>query len=161
MTDVHDLTLHDLWESVEADPSPDVLAHVLVTIRDLRGRLAELAADVEQSLARKMPDKILDVPDVGRFERKVSRRRSQWDHDALVAAVIARIVDDPDVWVNAETGELHPLAERATRIAARLRDCISFGAGKVTGLRALGLQPDEYCQEDGAKVSILLPPKVA
>jgi len=58
--------------------------------------------------------------------------------------------------VDEETGEFEREAHAVARV---LRDCVSFGAGKVTGLRARGITPDEFCQETVDGYSVVLPPR--
>ena len=62
--------------------------------------------------------------------------------------------------LDAAAGEERSTADLTGWEAAQaLRECISFGAGKVTGLRARGLQPDEYCKETPDGWSVQLPPR--
>lgn len=145
--------LVDIIERGDADE----LVRVMVAIRELRADLANTYDLVERRLVIAMDGaRHRNVPDVGEVEVKRRTKRTAWDHDALIPAVVARIVDEPGIVWNGDTGERFPPNAIGTNLARRLRDCISFGAGKVTGLRALGLQPDEFCTErdDGYAVTI-------
>jgi hypothetical protein len=71
-----------------------------------------------------------------------------------VPVVVARALDERQV--DEATGEY----ERESSAVARvLRECISLGAGKVTGLRARGIQPDEFCKEEPDGWAVMLPPR--
>lgn len=125
---------------------PD-LARALCVIRDTRQDLATIAADCEQQMLALMGDRRVEVVGLGVFESHRRIKRTGWDHDALVHDVL----DTVDIGAG--------LPAEAFDIVAALRECISFGAGKVTGLRARGLTPDEYCQETPDGWSIQLPPR--
>ncbi len=134
-------------EAIGSD-DPAEVARALAALRDLKADAATVFADVEQHLLACMGERTLEVPGLGLFESKRKTKRTGWDHDALVKDVIARtdgcaISGLPD----------------AEETAAALRECISFGAGKATGLRARGLQPDEYCSETPDGYSVQLPPR--
>lgn len=145
----------------DAQGSPMRLAKFIYDLREDLAALGVLKSLAERDLGELMEDKTLEVPGIGVFEKKTARRRTKWRHDELVPAVVARLVDTPNVVWDEESGERLPGPEAASRLARGMRDCISFGAGKVTGLRALGIQADEYCEEDEAHVSIQLPPRPA
>jgi hypothetical protein len=138
------------------DYDRDELARLLVAIRDVRAAFAAFADRVESDLLIESGDKSWVVDGLGEVEIKRSIRRTGWRYDELVPIVVARVADEPGVLFDPETGERVPWTESAHRIAARLRECFSFSA-KVTGLRAIGIQPDEFCTEDEAAWSVRLP----
>src|SRR5690242_17637887 len=153
-------TFTELLETAVGDPaglSDAEIVGLLVRIRDCRAGLAVLASTLELAVAQRHgPDKWV-VDNVGEVQVRRSVARRAWRHDELIPAVIARIIGEPATIYDPETGELLPYAQIAANITVRLRDCVSFGAGKVTGLRALGLQPDEFCEQDDAHYSVQLP----
>lgn len=142
-------------EAQETEPEP--IAVVLAAIRRCRADLAEFADEVEKALLAVMGEKNLEVPGVGLVEVKKATRRTQWQHDDLLAAVVARLADEPGVFFDPEDGVFLPSQTIGHNIARRLRECVSFGAGKVTGLRALGIDPSEYCTEDEGRYAIKMP----
>lgn len=146
------------YADAEALP-PESQAIVLCAIRDCRTDLANLFAAVERDLISNAGEKRFIVEGVGEVEIKRGMKRTGWRHDELVPAVVARIVDEPETLCDTETGELHPPAVIGHNVANRLRECVSFGAGKVTGLRPLGLQSDEFCHEEPKAWSVKLPPR--
>lgn len=137
---------------------PDDIARLMVNIRDLRASLRDTLTELEHEFVASMNgDKKLEVDGLGEFAVKRKTSRTGWDHDALISAVVARIVDEPSMVWDPTTGEMLPPNAIGANVARRLRDAISFGAGKVTGLRALGLDPDEYCHEEDAGYGVQLP----
>lgn len=89
---------------------------------------------------------------------RYSVKRSQWDHDELWRRVVALAVEQPGVLTD-EDGEILPPAVIGQNIAAVLRSAAS-PSWKVTGLRALGVDPSEWCVEEPAVPTITLPKKV-
>ncbi len=137
-------------EALLAD-RPDDLARALAALRDLKQDAATVYSEVEQRYLDHLEDygDRVEVPGLGLVETHRRIKRSGWDHDALVRDVL-----------DAAAGEERSTADLTGWEAAQaLRECISFGAGKVTGLRARGLQPDEYCKETPDGWSVQLPPR--
>lgn len=137
-------------EAMLADDPAD-LARALAYLRDLKQDAATIYTDVEARYLGSLEEygQRVEVPGLGLVETHRRTKRTGWDHDALVADVLDaaagddRTIDDLDPW----------------EAVAALRECISFGAGKVTGLRARGLQPDEYCKETPDGWTVQLPPR--
>lgn len=144
------------FDKRESD-DPAALAVVLAAVREARAGLAEFAAEVERVLLAEMGEKAIEVEGLGLVEAKRSVRRTGWDHETLIPHVVARLADEPGVFFDPDDATLLPYATIGHNVARRLKECISFGAGKVTGLRAIGLDPDEYCSADEAHWSVRLP----
>lgn len=70
-------------------------------------------------------------------KNRVSPRRTNWDHDALL-----RLVVDSRV-VNEETGEI----ESALDVLRKVYPLKGYNA-RVTALRALNIDPDEFCETE-------------
>lgn len=128
------------------DDLPD-MARVLCILRDLKQDAATVYADVEGLMLALMDDRRVEVTGLGVFEAKRRTKRTGWDHDALAVDVIDAVVTD--------------LGEDMTPLDTyrELKAAFSIGAGKVTRLRELGLEPDEYCQETPDGWSVQLPPR--
>lgn len=148
-------------EEVEAayqamDWGRDELVHLLVEIRKVRAQLAEFADTVTKDLLAHADAKRFVVDGIGEVEIKKSTKRTQWRHDELLPAVIARVMDEHETLYDRETAELLPYVQIGHNLTARLRECVSFGGGKVTGLRGIGLDPSEFChqEDDGWGVKI-------
>lgn len=145
------------WWELVTERSADDLALLLDAVRQCRAELASFATEAEKVLLSEMGERSIEVMGLGLVEAKKSIRRTGWKHDELIAAVVARVADEPGVFFNVEDGALLPFATIGHNVAARLRACIGFGAGKVTGLKAIGLQPDEFCTQDDGAWSVKLP----
>lgn len=137
-------------EALLADQPAD-LARALAILRDLKQDAATIYSEIEQRYLDSLPDygDRVEVPGLGVVETHRRTKRTKWDTDALVADVLGAAAGD-----DRAVGDLDPW-----EAVTALRECISFGAGKVTGLRARGLQPDEYCQETPDGWSVQLPPR--
>jgi hypothetical protein len=98
------------------------------------------------------------VEGLGEVEIKRRTKRTAWRHDELLPVVVARIMDEPTTLYD-DDGTLLPYAQIGHNVASRLRECIGLGAGKVTGLRAMGIQPDEFCKEEADGYAVQLPPR--
>ncbi len=147
--------------------SQDELVRMLDEIRTAREELETTFHAIEKVLIAK---RLAQHPNGGipalnveglhgpaEFHRKVSR--TQWRKEELIPVVVSRLIDEPGVVWDAD-GERLPVAESAQRFTDRLGDCIGWGAPKVTGLRAIGLDPAEWSNEEWGSVSVQLPPRV-
>lgn len=118
----------------------DEAARRLAALKAQRKELDVLMGDLESWLAERLPRGGMAVEGVGWLEAKPATKRTQWDHDEVVRHVTARARDERQV--DPETGEYEPVEEAIVRV---LRECAGIGYWKVTGLRARGLDPDEFC----------------
>lgn len=132
----------------------DGLARLMWEIRETRGRLSDVYGQAERMLLSEAGEKSFDVPGIGRVEVRVKKNRTGWKHDELVPALVAKANEER--LLNSVTGELEPEGVTVARV---LRDCLSFGAGKVTGLRRRGFTPDEWCIETDGGWTVQLPPR--
>ena len=159
VTDAYLAATHD---ALDVGGELDAMVRSRIEVRDLRADLAQLERDLDARLVEAMGrDRKAVIDGIGQVEVRFSKRRTAWRHDELLPAVVSRIADDPSTLYDPETGVVLPPALIGSNVAARLRECVSFGAGKVVGLRAIGLQPDEFCSEDEAHASVVLPPREA
>ena len=149
------------WEANAPDPPTDLgpipLAIVLAAIRDCRAQLDDLYKTVETDLLAEAGEKRFVVDGLGEVEIKKQTKRTAWDMDRLVPAVITRIVDEPATMFDPTDGDLLPPAVIAQNVGERLRDCVGMYVGKSTGLRAIGLQVDEFCHEEPDGYAVKLP----
>lgn len=145
-----------LAEAERPDATPADIAWILAGVRDLKAQAGEVYAQVEQILLANMGEKRLEVEGLGVVESKRKTKRTKWEHDEVFRHVIARIIDDPYVLFDPEEGAALPPAQQAANIVGRLREVLS-PSWKVTGLRAMGLTPDEFCEETEDGWGIQLP----
>jgi hypothetical protein len=114
------------------------LATELYAIRSEIASLKLREQDVEDRLAAEMPEKRLEIPEIGVFERRTAVSRKQWDHDSLRREVVKnteRIVT--------EDGEIESEAEAQVRT---LFECMSPGYWRLGALRGIGVDPSDYCE---------------
>lgn len=120
----------------------ETLIYGLVQLLPLVKDLSELARAVKQDIAATMPSRWVEIEGVGRVERKPDNRRSDWDWDQLLPRLI-RMYVDPD-----GNGALPEPAEVMDRMRELIVDVIGVTPSKgprVTPLREMGLDPDEWC----------------
>lgn len=130
---------------------------LLAQVRNQRVRLAQVESSLETEAARRMRKERLDrveLPGVGVFERKSGTARKQWDHSAVAGRVVQTLLVDPT------TGE--PAPEEYRDFAYLLRDRL-LEAGHVdywraTQLRALGVNPDDFCTSTPGRSSVQYTP---
>lgn len=128
------------WDLPE-DLDTDLIA--LQMIKDARSNLAVLERDLENALAKAMPEKVMVVEGAGTFERSKKKSRTQWDRDALLPTVLDSRMFDPN------TGELveeTPLD--------RVLAVWNLGAPRITVLRERGIDADQFCSTEDAGWSI-------
>lgn len=147
-------TVQELGVVADVLVNRDELARLMWEIRETRGRLSDVYGQAERALLSEAGEKSFDVAGIGRVEVRVKKNRTGWKHDELVPALVKKANEERQL--NAVTGELEPEGVTVARV---LRDCVSFGAGKVTGLRRRGFTPDEWCQETDGGWTVQLPPK--
>lgn len=135
--------------------NPEDVAHLLADLRDHKARVAEVFSTVEKHLLTLAGEKKLEVPGLGLVEIKRRTKRAKWQHDVLIPVIVARALDERVF--DPVTGEAEE--REAMTVARALRECISFGAGKVTGLRARGIDESEFCRVEPDGWAIQLPPR--
>lgn len=158
--------LYDLAAIIRIDLPPKVddgdLLYVLDLMRVLDGALAylrELKADLGELAATLIPGREISVVGIGNVKVDGGYNRSAWDHDELFALLLARSRDEREA--DPETGEFEPHAEAFLRV---LRDCMANpgywkigDADKGTGLKARGIDVDEFCVKAPKRKTVTLP----
>lgn len=121
------------------------------TLDRLRLTVSEASAWANDRLVAAMNarrlDRLTDVPGLVPIERQASKARKGWDNEALRTTTLGRLrtraVEHARL-VDAETGE--PAASWDDAVAS-LSEVWNLSGGnvRVTALKALGVDPDEYC----------------
>jgi hypothetical protein len=153
-----DRLCHDRIPLAAAKLSPDVDALVLLLqdVRRAQAQLAWAAEELEDQIVKDMPAKEIVVAGVGPVTLRTGTKRTQWDHDGLMAAMVARIADEPSILCDIETGELLTPTQTVERVVGMLREAVT-PSWKTTGLRAARINPDEYCSVAFGRKTIQLP----
>jgi len=129
-------------EALGALPLDDALRAWQV-LKNAHRCLAAARSDLELAVAQRMPEGDHAVPGSAVFRRHGRKDRKTWDADLLYRDVMdARLAD-------LKTGEV---TEQTP--AERIRFVWNLGAPRVTALRALGLDPDDYCRSEWRGYSI-------
>lgn len=116
--------LPDLIDQLEEEGDWESLAYGLDGLRKLHRDLGFIRDMAEQALTRVLPKSKVEVEGFGTIQRRRSTKRTKWQHSDLLAEVLKSGIYGPS------------LLEVFTP------------SWKVTGLRELGLDPSEWCQED-------------
>lgn len=149
----HDL---ELEYNETGDLSQEALTVLVAAVRDCRAGLDVLGKRIEQDLIHNAGTKRFVVEGIGEVEIKKSTKRTAWQWDDLLSAVISRVMDEPATLYDGD-GTLLPYVQIGYNLGAKLRECVGMNYGKVTGLRALGIDPGEYCTEEDDGWSVKLP----
>jgi hypothetical protein len=127
------------------------LAAMFLSLVDSKARIADAARNVEEALAAVMP-KRLELPDLPVMERRTGKDRKKWESEQLLSRVV-RIALDPEA-----TGEIPTDAMVAVdRVVSTIRDVMPVTPSlgwRVTALRALDLDPDEWCHVEPGRVTV-------
>lgn len=149
------ITLNDLNpEAANACDTGDVeeLAHLHVALTKTRQQLATICSTVEAALADVMTDKRLDLDGLPPLERRQGATRKAWDHDRLVPLVV-RLALDPD-----GTGEFPTdpvdVMDRVVGMLTKVYPFTPSTNPRVGELRALDIDPDEWCETSPGRVSV-------
>lgn len=142
------------------DLPADALVVLMTAVRDCRAGLDVLGKKIEQDLIHTAGKKRFTVDGVGEVEIKGNTKRTAWQWDDLLSAIISRVMDEPTTLYD-EDGTLLPYVQIGYNLGAKLRECVGMNYGKVTGLRELGIDPSEYCTETFDGWSVKLPKREA
>lgn len=131
--------------------------HALIVGWSAKGQPAKARLVLDQykaALLSEAGERTFDVPTIGRFEVKKNTKRSGWRYDELIPAIVAAGQRERRI-ISPEDGEVE---SEGHAVARAMRDCLSLSGGKVTGLRARSIDPDEYAISEDGGYDIQLPP---
>lgn len=124
------------------------LLYAIDGLRTIKADLDALLRDCENDAARLMPDKKMVIDNLGQVERKTSISR-KWESEELLTQILKAALTDQ------QTGEISPqlLARVGSILKAALPLTASLG-WRVTGLEALGINIDDYCDKTYGRQTI-------
>ena len=131
------------------DAEPETLAIYISQAHELIANYRTFVETLEALYVAKAPKEVT-YTGVGVVEIKRSAKRTSWQHDELWAVVVARALDERVA--DPETGEWDREADVVARV---LRDCAT-PSWKVTGLRAHGVDPSEFCDEEWGNAKVVI-----
>lgn len=147
-----ELLSHDLAEILDDLHEIEAL-DALAQIRQARQGLAQIEATLERRAARVMTGDIIEWPG-GVAERRFGKDRKEWQHDELIRTVVNLIATD--VATDKASGELDDM------LAALVQDAVARFAEthrpdwRVTVLKKLGVDPDEYCRAIPGRTTVAI-----
>jgi len=150
----------DLDLAEQRDLTSGQLGWLLLALRFLIRSLQDDYRDTEAALARQLREtgaESLALPGAGIFTLHRKVKRTRWQIGELTRAIAARISDEPATFYDTDTGEQLPHAQVVANVVARVRATCAISAGKVTGMREIGLQVDEFCDVDMQGYVVQLP----
>lgn len=130
-----------------------MLADELLTVKK------QAAVDIARIVAAEDGPKFFDVEGLGRVEVHGGTDRKKWQSTDVLTEVIFRAIVDPETgeWRNpdADAIDLAKEIERNIQTAVGMTGSTSWKVGKwdektqtyVGGLRSLGIEPDDYCEQ--------------
>jgi|688.fasta_scaffold641218_2 hypothetical protein len=122
-----------LWATIDLES----LVSVYLTLVDAAGALAETRDDLADVIAHAMQGKRDTIAGVTLERHAKSPRRTDWDHEGLL-----RLVTDSRV-VDHETGEIASVLD----VLKKVYPLKGYNA-RVTALRDLGIDVDEFCRTE-------------
>lgn len=117
-------------------------ADLLGRVRQSRQVLADLESLIERDTARAMTGDVLEWPG-GLAERRRGKDRKEWDHDAVIRRVREAVVRP--LCVDVLTGEVDMTLAALMHGALDAYSETHRHEWRVTKLKGLGVDPDEYC----------------
>lgn len=120
---------------------------LLDRLREITTRLAQIDALIVRHIYVTGEHGDTDIDGIGRVKVTRSRDRTKWDERGVAQAVI-------DKQMEARGGEM---PNDPWEVAEWLLQVYGVNYCRVTPLRALGLEPDDYCDSTPGKPTVQLP----
>jgi hypothetical protein len=112
---------------------------------------------LEQELLAEMPEKVLTIPGLVRFERHKKADRKAWQHDDIRGALIRKIRAGEARYVDPATREIVPEDQLATTVRV-MNDCAHVDYWRVGKLAEYGINAGDYCETNwGREVIEIIP----
>lgn len=142
---------HEALLAACTDPQATDMAELFDTVKGLRERVQAVERDVEAATAKAM---LGDYAETGtlRVERYRSADRKAWDHERWQADVRAKVLQASGLkgaqgvlTADGEVADPEVLHELMRAVEA-VHSAGAPKTSKTAGLRAYGLDPDDYCE---------------
>lgn len=137
-------------------PDASDMAELLASVREARERLQQVERDLETATAKAMIGDQIITPTM-RVERSRAADRKAWDHagwqsDARAKVLRARGLLGAVAVITADGEEL-PVSELHAALSD-LQSVHGSAAPRLTQLRGLGLDPDDYCERSPGRWAV-------
>lgn len=124
------------------------LLYAMQGLKAIKGDIDTLLREVENDIARLLPEKKMPINDIGLVERRTSIARKWESEDLLNDILNVALVDK-------ESGEVN--IQLVARVREILKAALPITASlgwRITGLQALGIDPDEYSDKTFGRQTI-------
>lgn len=124
------------------------LLYAMQGLKAIKGDLDTLLREVENDIARLLPEKKMAIDNIGQVERRTSITR-KWESEELLNQILKETLADK------ETGEISQ--QLLARLAAVLKAALPLTASlqwRVTGLTSLGIEADDYSDKTFGRQTI-------
>lgn len=147
-------TLNEALLALDPDVPWELAASMLARVTHARKLLHQLEASFERHIGEHGPYGDTELEGVGYLSVHRRKGRKQWRHDDWKRDVRRAVLDRRDVagesLVNPETGEEVNVYE----LIADAQDVHGATAPKLTALKALGLDGDDYCYTESGSLDV-------
>lgn len=146
------LELDDQRQTLEAEGDYASLIVGLDALNTLRRDLGVLATAIEHSALETMPGKRVELHENDLVaEKHWKAGKTVWDPAPLLARVIRTAVDPDGTGELPAPGEILERVEKALTSTAGLTPSHGW---RVTGLKALGIDPGDYREQEGGRYQL-------
>lgn len=136
------------------------LAELLANLRHAKDVLADAAQYVEDELIKAMPHKEEIIDGIGEVSYHTGAKRTGWDKEALIPVATHAIARNLPNLIDPATGEV---VDHIAFTSGIVNDWCALATPnwKVTGLRAVGINPDEFCEVTWGRKTVDMPKQTA
>jgi hypothetical protein len=122
----------------------------LVDLYNIKKDVSMMYEEIMSSIAERMPESMIFLPDGTEIERKQGADRKAWDHKGLAVEVATKIAQ---MAVDMDTGEV-TLTPHEMMI--KMLDYAAPSYWRVGELGKIGVNPNNYCETSEGKVSVVI-----
>lgn len=143
----------DVPAALDVDDSTDAVVRLLADLREQRKALAAIEAYVESAAVKRLK---YGQQQVGDFIAEVrgGKDRRNWQHDDVAFAVCRDLATD-------DQGVVIPdMAQVIDLVRSRIMNCAQVSGWRVTQLRPLGLDPDDFSESVPGRKTVTVTPAI-
>lgn len=144
--------LNEMLDLDLGDLEFEAAASLLARLRHARMLAQTLEGSFERHIGQVGPYGVTELVGVGLVTVRRTKDRKEWAHDRWKSDVRSRIIEReldadglPDTVVDPDTGNVIELPDLLHGVIEQAQDVHGAGAPKLTALKALGLNGDDYC----------------
>lgn len=122
----------------------------LVDLYNIKKDVSMIYEEIMSSIAERMPQSMIFLPDGTEIERKQGADRKAWDHKGLAEEVATKIAQ---MAVDMDTGEVTLTPHE---MMVKMLDYAAPSYWRVGELGKIGVNPGNYCETSEGKVSVVI-----